>query len=268
MSNMLNKVQLVDELVNRINESKLTLKKQWKNNDKSITRCLIIDDLIPNELCRFVFDDYLSLKENFIVGNYLFKQNKKTCNDLKNVSLQTKNLYSAFHSKEFLKAIEDIVEIYGLKPDPTLYAGGLTMMDKGDYLNPHIDNSHDRYRKRYRRLNILFYISPNWTLQNGGNLELWDRSVTKGHCIVSKFNRLVIMETNKLSWHSVSPVRVNEPRCCLSTYYFTNESPEPYEYFHVTSFQGRPEQKLLRSYSKFDNSVRRLISKLLKRGRG
>ncbi|EGH74806.1 hypothetical protein PSYAR_30109, partial [Pseudomonas syringae pv. aceris str. M302273] len=38
--------------------------------------------------------------------------------------------------------------------------------------------------------------------------------------IVSAFNRLVVMETNKDSWHSVSAVSVSTARCCVSNYYF------------------------------------------------
>ena len=65
-----------------------------------------------------------------------------------------------------------------------LYASGLSMMFKNDYLNPHIDNSHDA-RKKYRRLNLLFYVSPDWNYDNGGNFELWDESVTMQKTIIS-----------------------------------------------------------------------------------
>src|SRR5262249_7645463 len=40
--------------------------------------------------------------------------------------------------------------------DPTLYASGISVMGQGDFLNPHIDNSHDGDRKRYRVLNLLY----------------------------------------------------------------------------------------------------------------
>ena len=94
------------------------------------------------------------------------------------------------------------------------------MMFCGDYLNPHIDNSHDAKRKRYRRLNLLYHVSPDWGFDSGGNFELWDESRMSPKTIVSRRNRLVVMETNKTSWHSVSPVNVDGPRCCVSNYYF------------------------------------------------
>ena len=100
------------------------------------------------------------------------------------------------------------------------------MMGADDFLNPHIDNSHDSKRETYRRLNLLYYITPDWSAENGGNLELWDKKVQNPKQIVSHFNRLVVMETNKKSWHSVEPVSVERGRCCISNYYFSKQSQQ------------------------------------------
>ena len=61
-----------------------------------------------------------------------------------------------------VKAIERITKIHHLESDSSLYAGGISRMDLGHFLNPHIDNSHDMVRKKYRRLNLLYYVTPNW----------------------------------------------------------------------------------------------------------
>lgn len=71
-----------------------------------------------------------------------------------------------------------------------------------------------------------------------GNFELWDSDRKKPKTIVSAFNRLVVMDTNKNSWHSVSPVLVNGPRCCVFNYYFSDISHDATDYFHVASFLG------------------------------
>ena len=134
-------------------------------------------------------------------------------------------------------------------------------MGKGDYLNPHIDNSHDKDRKVYRRLNLLYYVTPNWKVNKGGNFELWDKAVIKKNTIISKFNRLVIMETNKTSWHSVNEVKVDEIRCCVSSYFYSQASPDNTKYFHVTSFTGRPNEKIKRIYGYIDNLIRDSFSK-------
>jgi hypothetical protein len=76
------------------------------------------------------------------------------------------------------------------------------------------------------------------------------------------------METNKISWHSVSKVEIDSPRCCVSNYYFSKISPDQSEYFHVTSFTGRPDEIVKRVYGILDNTLRNIVSKSFKIGRG
>ena len=141
-------------------------------------------------------------------------------------------------------------------------------MDRTHFLNPHIDNSHDASRERYRRLNLLFYVTPGITEEDGGNFELWDEKVRNPHKIVSGFNRLVVMETTKTSWHSVDPVKSDIQRCCVSNYYFSKHSPAGEDYYHVTSFLGRPGQVGKRLYGRLDNFLRQNIATLTGMSRG
>ena len=137
-------------------------------------------------------------------------------------------------------------------------------MRKNDFLNPHIDNSHSKDGKMYRRLNLLFYLS-NDTLNNGGDLELWDKNVCINKTIKTIPNRLVVMETNQHSWHSVSKIKGNQSRTCLSCYFYSKDLNYNYSYNHVTSFTGRPDQKFLRLISYIDNPLRSIVRKLIKR---
>ncbi|MGH8742279.1 MAG: 2OG-Fe(II) oxygenase, partial [Burkholderiales bacterium] len=152
--------------------------------------------------------------------------------------------------------------------DPSLYAGGLSMMGRGHFLNPHIDNSHEESRRLYRTVNLLYYVTPGWRLENGGNLELWDRAVRRNATIVSQFNRLVLMETTPWSWHSVSPVAIDRFRCCVSNYYFSPRSPTGQQYFNVTSFSARPEQKMRRLIAWADGKLRNAVRIAVPRGLG
>jgi len=110
-------------------------------------------------------------------------------------------------------------------------------------------------------------VTPNWQQSHGGNLELWDSGL-KAPCrtIVSQFNRLVIMETVKKSWHSVNKVLHEGVRCCVSNYFFTPGSLERENYFHVTSFRGRPEQKVVDLILRLDIRIRNMIRKVFKHG--
>lgn len=153
-------------------------------------------------------------------------------------------------------------------PDEHLYAGGISLMGHGHFLNPHLDNSHDKDRNVYRVLNLLFYVTPDWEHGSGGNLELWDEG-PKGQPreIVSKFNRLVLMVTHQKSWHSVNPVRATHAsRCCVSNYYFSHTPVSEKEYFHVTSFRGRPEQPVRDVVLQGDAALRMGIRKVFPGG--
>ena len=74
----------------------------------------------------------------------------------------------SFQHESILASIEKIIGIQSLHADKSLYASGVSLMGKNDYLNPHLDNSHDRISNKYRCLNLLYYVSENWNQENGG----------------------------------------------------------------------------------------------------
>jgi Rps23 Pro-64 3,4-dihydroxylase Tpa1-like proline 4-hydroxylase len=154
-----------------------------------------------------------------------------------------------------------------LLPDSSLYAGGISLMQRGNFLLPHLDNSHDAERGRYRRLNLLYYVTPHWSTEEGGHLELWDNGPKHSpRQLESRFNRLVIMATHKNSWHSVCEVKANRPRLCVSNYYYSDQPYEGDAYFHVTSFRARPDQPARDLLLRTDNALRSAIRKVAKKG--
>lgn len=198
-----------------------------------------------------------------------FREKKLTTKQYQNFDPILKEITFAFQEKAVVDLISLITGIQKQIPDSRLYAGGLSMMRENDFLDPHIDNSHDQRRKYYRRLNLLYYVTPDWKLENGGNLELWDIGVHKPITIESKFNRLVLMETHKFSWHSVSRVvKPNSYRKCVSNYYFSEESPSGASYYHVTSFMARPSQPFKRLFCRLDNAVRMVVRRIRPGGIG
>ena len=163
-------------------------------------------------------------------------------------------------------AMKAICGIENLYPDEHLYAGGISRMEKSQFLNPHLDNSHDKDRDKWRVLNLLYYVSPGWQQSFGGNLELWPQGMGgKQVTIFSRFNRLAVMATHEASWHSVSPVTEDAARCCISNYYFSDSALKDNLDFHVTSFRGRPEQKfrdlVLQADAAFRMGIRKIFSK-------
>ena len=146
--------------------------------------------------------------------------------------------------------------------DTSRPAGGISTLLKGYYINPHLDYSHNAKKNLYRTLNLLYYVSPNWQVENGGNFEVWDEQINNRIIVPNFFNRLVVMETNSRSWHSVNPVLCDAPRCCVFNYFFSEQSPEGEDYFHGSPFslfnplfKARPEQKIRRAIARAKDSL-------------
>lgn len=224
-----------------------------------------IDNLLPDEEVLKIYDAFpdkstMTLKKSLRENKYVAAQMDRYAPILEEI------IY-AFQNPGVLKAVEDITGIKEMVPDDRLYAGGISLMAKDNFLNPHLDNSHDKNREMYRVLNLLFYVTPNWSHEQGGNLELWDNGPKNPQReITSHFNRLAIMATHEKSWHSVSQVTVDRSRCCVSNYYFSAKPLEDHEYFHVTSFRGRPEQPVRDVVLQGDIALRQGIRSIFKKG--
>lgn len=258
---------IVRLILDRLASEERNIVAQWLAPRGTSTRHFYVDDFLPVDLANAAYAAFPRDGSGFF-SRETFREKKRTSAHLNQYDPVLGDLTYAMQDPAVVAKIAKIVGSADIEPDPSLYAGGLSMMFKDDFLNPHIDNSHDAKRDRYRRLNLLYYISPDWSLQNGGNFELWNDERSVPCTIVSKQNRLLVMETDKTSWHSVSKVVVDRPRCCVSNYYFSKVSPDQTDYFHVTSFDGRPDEPIKKIVSAADNAVRNVLSKTLKVGRG
>ncbi|TGK17284.1 2OG-Fe(II) oxygenase [Leptospira fluminis] len=259
---------LVERIQGSLSDNKDKLRKQFANSINEVgVRYCALDGLLPKEWTESIYRNFPANENMRFMSS--FRERKYTSKNFDRFHPLLRDITFAIQDPKVIEVVESITGIKGQKADPSLYAGGLSAMDRGNFLNPHIDNSHEMTRKMYRTLNLLFYVTPDWSLEKGGNLELWDESVLRNLTIESKFNRLAIMETNPWSWHSVSPVVADEGRrCCVSNYYFSEISPIGKEYFNVTSFNGRPGQPFRRALSYVDGRFRNFVRLLLPRGLG
>ncbi|MDF2448695.1 MAG: putative proline hydroxylase [Bacteroidota bacterium] len=260
---MLTREQIADLIFQRLQSEKDNLKNQFQNPNQ-INSC-IVDDLLPEPLAHEIFNAFPAPEK---MGEHRsLRENKKIAAQLNLYHPILEEITFAFQDPRIVSLVEEITGIKNMEPDSKLYAGGISLMSEGNFLNPHLDNSHDSERQKYRVLNLLYYVSPNWKEEYGGNLELWDRGLKyKQRTIVSKFNRLVLMITNKTSYHSVSKVVHSANRCCVSNYYFSDEPAENEDYFHVTTFYGRPEEPIKRFLLPIDAFLRQSLRKIFKKG--
>lgn len=257
----------IEAILSTLDEKKEDIIDQWKHPKNTHTKHFIVDNLIDKEMCLEIYKE-ANINEEAFIKQKSIKSKKSNSNNLNLFSESLSDLIFSFQNQKVLNKISDLLGLKNLEPDPQLYAAGISAMKKGDFLNPHLDNSHDVKREKYRRLNLLFYITPDWSLGNGGNFELWDKKISKPKVIISKFNRLVVMNTDTSSYHSVNKVLIDSTRFCVSNYYYSIDSPDGNNYKHITSFYGRPKQKILNIISPIDNYIRNLSLKLFNAGRG
>lgn len=261
------KEDIVQLIVKRLTVEAAVLRNAFEESRNEVgVRYCVVDGLLPQDLATKIFEAFPATGQMRLMSS--FRERKYTSKSFDQFNPLMEAITFAMQDPRVVEVVETITGIKDQIPDSTLYAGGLSAMSQGHFLGPHIDNSHEATRHYYRTLNLLYYVTPDWAMENGGNLELWDVKVRNNATIVSRFNRLAIMETTPTSWHSVSPVMVDKVRCCVSNYYFSPSSPTGQDYFNVTSFSARPDQPLLRLLARADNGLRQALRKLAPQGLG
>jgi hypothetical protein len=208
---------------------------------------IVIDEFLPQE----VADDLLRHFPERHAGtgngfkNELFEHNKRAISpyDCDQVS---RHLFLFFNSAPFLKFLEAMTMIQALIPDPFFHGGGFHEISRGGKLGIHADFRINMDLHLRRRLNVLVYLNKGWRPEFGGELELWDRKMTrKVHAIEPLFNRCVIFNTDADSYHG-HPEPLDTPpgmtRRSLALYYYTASEAIYSETPNVgTNFKARPQ---------------------------
>lgn len=250
-----------DCIISQLTKHQSALQAQFNQKHRiPVARHFVLDNLLPNELALTLAREFPSPKHMRSFSS--FGELKMKYSAIKNTRPAIQAMHHAIQDERVVALIESITGIRHQCPDTSPQAGGVSTLLKGHYLNPHIDNSHNIDKSQYRTVNMLYYSSPNWKLENGGNYELWNESVTECIVVPCLFNRLLVMETNEHSWHAVNPVLVDQPRRCIFNYYFSPESPtgNPY-YFSAASlffnplFKARPEQTWRRALARWRDTL-------------
>jgi Rps23 Pro-64 3,4-dihydroxylase Tpa1-like proline 4-hydroxylase len=251
-------------IFNNLNNNFKKLQEDF-NKTKNNIGYFYIDDLLPTELILEIYKNFPSTNE--MVLKKSIREDKYIGVQMNKFNPMIEEIIFSFQDEKVLNIIGEICNIRDLHADSNLYAGGISTMKKNQFLNPHLDNSHNKDRELWRVLNLLFYVTPDWKLEYGGNLELWDSGLNNKITIESKFNRLVVMATHEKSIHSVSPINHSHfTRNCVSNYYFSSNSNLENENFHVTSFRERPGNFIKDIILQTDNKIRMFIRKIFKKG--
>jgi Rps23 Pro-64 3,4-dihydroxylase Tpa1-like proline 4-hydroxylase len=152
------------------------------------------------------------------------------------------------NSATFLEFLSKISGIANLISDPRFDGGGLHQIVRGGKLGIHADFNLHRAFNLDRRLNLLLYLNRDWREEYGGQLQLWNRDMTRCEAkILPLFNRLVVFSTTDFTYHGhPDPLQCPEgmTRKSLALYYFSNGRPaEEKSGAHSTLFRARYDRE-------------------------
>ncbi len=128
-------------------------------------------------------------------------------------------------SSEFLRFLERLTGVAGLQADPHYTAAGYFQIERGGFLDVHLDFARNPKTQLVRRVNALVYLNDDWDAAWGGQLELW-RSLEgpKVAEVVPLMNRMVVFSTPDAAHGHPQPVTAppGRSRLCFSAFYYSS----------------------------------------------
>lgn len=209
---------------------------------------LVLDDFLPEDVAAALaaeFDDPAIAWQPLHHVN----ERKSVFGDLAHMGPVAAATVHALHSPAMRAALERLSGVADLIGDPDLDGAGLHRTDPGGHLNVHTDAlAHGKRRTWSRQLNLIVFLNRDWDEAYGGDLELWDATVSRcEQRIAPVFNRCVVFRTTPVSFHGV-PDAVTCPegrsRKSLALYYFRDEARVVPLY--PTHYVPRPRDPLAR----------------------
>lgn len=207
---------------------------------------IAIDGLLPEPAARSAYEEICATevpREKINYSTYLkFRQS-----DRSKIGPAVGAVIDELNSDRFVGFLEKLTGIEGLVADPGLEGGGIHRIGTGGFLKVHTDFNFHREGGLFRRLNILFYLNPDWDEAWGGSIELWHQDVSScGAAYAPVWNRAVLFSTTDESYHG-HPDPLASPegvfRNSIALYYYTKELPARGYHFdrsEMTNYQPRP----------------------------
>jgi len=124
------------------------------------------------------------------------------------------------HSKECIRWVENEMDEEGLVVDTHGTGEGVSLMEKGDMLDAHIDFNWNERIKMYRAVNLCLYLGEC----EGGEFHVWDEE--KENIIFEqkpKHNSAVLFKHSETISHGVKPVKTGE-RFTIRQFYYKSEA--------------------------------------------
>jgi hypothetical protein len=187
---------------------------------------VVLDDVLPVDVADRLAAEFDATGPAWKAYHHV-NEKKLVASDVATMGATARAVVDAFHTPAFVAALETLVGADGLRVDPELDGAGLQQTRTGGFLNVHLDHlSHAKRRTWSRQVNLLLFLNRDWDGAWGGNLELWDPTVSRCVRVIEPaFNRCVVFRTSVRSFHGVVPVLCppDRTRRSLALYYYRDE---------------------------------------------
>ncbi len=236
-----------------------------------------IDQFFTAAFCQKMLDAFPGFEDEYARNETGQVGRKAVRSDVRNLGQVYQQLDDELRSEMFLKAIETVTGISGLKYDPAYVGGGTHDNRSGQGLSPHVDFNFHPLDGRHRRLNLIVYLNDEWDADWGGCLELhenpWSLHQNQITQVLPSLNHAILFETNEHSWHGFQTIRqpTDGPtlaRRSFALYLYTDTRPEDETAIeHSTVYVPLHLPKSLQS-DHADPLVRQEVTGILENGLG
>ncbi len=204
---------------------------------------VVIDDFLPGDMLGQFIERFPERPGPMSDSYDRAQERKKTSYNPDFLDGVLRGAFYAFNSRPFVGFVENLTGIGQLIPDPHFVGGGLHETKNGGHLSVHADFNYHKLLHLERRVNVLIYLNDSWDSSYGGQLELWNREMTRPVQRIDPIaNRCVIFSTEATSWHGhPEPLRAPDgmSRRSIALYYYTatwHDHTTP----RTTNFRVRP----------------------------
>lgn len=202
-----------------------------------------IDGFLDENLARQAREAFPEVRDAGWIHYVHVNERKHGLNKMDLLPPFIRELIRELNQPAFVALLSELTGIPGLLADDSLEGGGLHQSQRGGFLNVHADFTvHPHRRTWQRRVNLLIYLNEDWQPEYGGDLELWERDMSRCTTkIAPLFNRAVIFNTDADSYHGFpEPIQCPEgvTRKSIALYYFTEEPTPPV--MRSTNYRARP----------------------------
>ena len=154
---------------------------------------------------------------------------KKSSNNWNLFPPLTYKIFSILNSNSITKIISKKLRIGKIFADYGLNGGGWHLMNNAGRLNPHLDYSLHPKINAQRKYNLIIFLSLDWKKNWGGETTFYSKNLKNKKIpgklvkkIYPKFNRAILFDTSKTSWHAVESIKTKKIRKSIAVYYLIN----------------------------------------------